>query len=260
MSETRDLFIYNFYDYMSSIFIYSHVKTYLIDPNRQKVEKIIDIILLVISAICFSATLFKINVIILYFAFFHALPAFCKFLKVLCKTKFRINFSLTICNALNFFKKICKRIITFNFKLYHNNYVGFIMIFSYLFFLIISFEFYRQNNIHVDEVEKSFEYMIYFYLHFESILLVQLLCSSFYACKDTRDMNSAILSALGIFILLNLILFISYFIKDRIENVEGIFEHYEPQLITNLVFNFIFILINGKCLYNIIRFNKNCKL
>ena len=38
MSETKDDFIYNFYDYMKSIFIYSHVRTYLIDPKRQEIE------------------------------------------------------------------------------------------------------------------------------------------------------------------------------------------------------------------------------
>ena len=133
------------------------------------------------------------------------------------------------------------------------------MIVSYIFFLFSSAIFYYKNTYEAEIPEKNTEYMIYFYLHFESLLLVQLLCYSFYACTDIKDMNITILSALGIFILLNLILIIGYFIKEKIENVDGIFEHNEPQLIINIIFNVIFSLLTIKCLINIFCFKKNSK-
>ena len=60
MSETQDEFIYNYYDYMSSIYVYSHVKTYLIDPNRQRWENYSDIFLLGFSGFFFFGSSSKI--------------------------------------------------------------------------------------------------------------------------------------------------------------------------------------------------------
>jgi hypothetical protein len=259
MSETKDLPIYNIYDYMSSIFIYSHVKTYLIDPKRQKLEVGFDMVLLIITAICFFITMFKFAVIIIYFSFFQALPALINFFIILCKSKFHINYGSSCYNCYIFIKKTIKRIITYNFSLYPNKFVGAMMIISYLFFTTISLLFYIENYLHADEVEKSEKYMIFFYLHFESILLIQILCSSFYAYINFNEINISIISGLIIFVLLNLILIIGYEIREKIENVEGIFESNEPQLIINILFNFIFLLLNGKCLYNAIVFKKDCK-
>ena len=259
MSETQDLEIYNIYDYISSIFIYSHVKTYLIDPKRQKVELGFDLALLILSAIFLIFTAIKLVIIIIYFFFFQAAAAFFKFLYILFKSKFKINCGSSCRNGFSFLKKIFKRIITFNFYLYENNIIGLIMIISFLFFLTTSSLFYIQNYYQINEEEKSYEYMILFYLHFESILLIQLLCSSFYACTNIAQMNLYIFSSIGIFVILNLILFLTYIIKNRIEDVEGIFENSEPQLVTNIAFNFIFLILYGKCLINIIFFKKKSK-
>lgn len=259
MSETKDLPIYNFYDYMSSIFIYSHVKTFLIDPKRQQVEVICDWILLILTLICFIGTLFKIGLILIYFFIFQVLRAFGRYICSLCKLKGKISFCTSFINGCSFLKKIIKRTITYNFLLYQNFLIGTTMICSYLFFLFSSTIFYLKNKDEAEIPEKNTEYMIYFYLHFESLLLVQLLCYSFYACTDIKDMNITILSALGIFILLNLFLLIGYYIKEKIENVEGIFEHNEPQLIANIIFNFIFSILTGKCCYNIWTFKKDSK-
>ena len=70
MSETKDDFIYNFYDYMKSIFIYSHVRTYLIDPKRQAIEYGFDIALFSIAVVFVLISLFKLLVIIIYFFLF----------------------------------------------------------------------------------------------------------------------------------------------------------------------------------------------
>ena len=259
MSETKDLPIYNFYDYMSSIFIYSHVKTFLIDPKRQNYEVTFDYILLILTVIFFFGTFIKFTLIFGYFFVYQAMKAFCTFLRSLYRLKCRKSFGSSCINGCSFLKKILKRTITFNFKLFQNMWIGVVMILSYLIFLVSSFIFYIKNILQAKNPEKTEDYMIIFYIHFESILLVEILCYSFYACSDIRDMNISILSALGIFILLNLILIIGYFIKEKIENVDGIFEHNEPQLIINIIFNVIFSLLTIKCLINIFCFKKNSK-
>ena len=80
-------------------------------------------------------------------------------------------------------KKMAKRIITFNFYLYQNIFINILMIGSYLFFLFSSLIFYFQNYNHAKDEEKSETYMRIFYAHFESMLLIQLLSCSFYACN-----------------------------------------------------------------------------
>ena len=256
MSETRDEFLYNYYDYMSAIYVYSHVKTYLMDPKRQEAENGFDLGLLVLTVICLSAAMFKIAVIIIYFIFFHAFSAFLNFFKSLFKLKFRIDYCSSFHNAFSFIQKVIKRIFTFNFYLYENNIIGIIMIFSYIIFLFSSCFFYFLNQDHITDSEKTENYMYHFYLHFESILLIQLLCSSFYACRNTK---LATINALVIFLLLNIILYFGFLVKEQIENYKGLYEHNEPQLTMNIVFNFIFLLLNGKGLWNFVTYNNNSK-
>ena len=252
MSETRDIFLYNFYDYMKSIFIYSHVRTYLIDPKRQEIELLFDILLLVIAAFFIFLSLFKFLVIIIYFFCVQALPAFITFIKMSCKSNFKTNYSSSCKNAMNYLKKVTKRICTFNFYLFENNIIGFFMVLSYFIFILSSFIFNLENVRDIHSSEKSEFYMVIFYLHFESILLIQILCSAFYGCHNSKIAMSC---GFGIFLLLNGILFIGYFITERIEDVDGIFEFDDPQAVMNIIFNLILFLLNGNCLY-ILTFKK----
>ena len=91
MSETKDEFIYNFYDYMKTIFIYSHVKTYLIDPVRQTDEYNSDRFLLVFTAILLIANAIKIAIIIFYFIFVKAIGTLWRFIKSLFKNTLLIT-------------------------------------------------------------------------------------------------------------------------------------------------------------------------
>ena len=256
MSETKDIFLYNFYDYISSIYIYSHVKTYLVDPSRQKVEKGFDILLAVMSGFFSLTFCFKFLVILIYFFFIQSIPAICKFISACCHIKCNISFGSSCKNACSFLRKIGKRIFTFNFYLYENHIIGFIMIFIYLLFLFSATYFYIDNQFHLSYSEKSETYMIIFYIHFESVLFIQLLCSSFYACQN---MSLAIISAAIHFFFLNLIIFVGYLIKETIEDSEGIFLNKEPQLIMNSVVNFFLLLLNGKSFFNAIFANKKSK-
>ena len=254
MSETKDDFIYNYYDYISPIFVYPHVKTYLIDSKRQAVEQVIDLILLIISMGLFALIGFKLFVIIFYFVFVRSSFIIFKFFINLFRCK--INISSSLKNAFYNIKKIVKRIFTFNFYLYENRLIGVAMVLFYLLFLASSAVFYVVNNDEISSSEKSNRYMKLFYVHFESMLMIHLLCISFYSC---RNMCLDTLSGIILFILLNVVLYMGYLIKEKIENVEGIFENKEPQLIMNSIFNFIFLLINAKSLWNSFFYNRKSK-
>ena len=173
-----------------------------------------------------------------------------------CKSNFKTNYQSSCKNAMNYLKKVTKRIFTFNFYLFDNNIIGFFMVLSYVVFILSSVIFNWSNVYDIHSPEKSENYMIIFYLHFESVLLIQILCSSFYGCHNTK---LAMACGFGIFLLLNGILLIGYFITERIEDVDGKFELDDPQAIMNIIFNIILFLLNGNCLY-ILVFKKFGKL
>ena len=257
MSEIKDSTLYNFYDFVKTIYIYSHVKTHLIDSDRQNIEKGTNILLLIMSYIFVIVFGIKFFVILFYFIFLQAFSAFIKFIKSIIRTKCNLNFHTSFSNAMYYLGKVFKRIYTFNFYIFHNRYIGSIMINSYFFYLISSLFFYHQNIEHIEEIEKSKWYMFFFYCHFESIILIQLLCSSFYACPDT---NISILLSIGLFISMNAMLFLAYLTTDIIENVDGSVEHNEPQNVMNIIFNSLFLSINVIALFKIIFHKNNCKL
>ena len=257
MSEMNDSFIYNFYDYVKSIYIYSHVKTNLKDAQRQGIEQTTNVILIIISLIFVIISLFKIFVIIFYFIFIQAFSALIKFIITIVRFKCNVNFCSSFKNAFFYLMKVFKRIYTFNFYLFDTFLVGLIMIFSYFFFLISSCFFYFENYRLIETIEKPKYYMITFYCHFESVILIQLLCSSFYSC---RDMKMSTIIGIGLFIIINLMILIGYQMTVIVENAVGSYELDEPQSVMNMMINSILLFLNGICLYNVLIYDGNSKL
>ena len=70
MSQMIDNPIYNFYDYAKSIYIYSHIKTNLIDSDREVIEKWTNIFLGSLSIFFALSTAIKIFIILFYFLIF----------------------------------------------------------------------------------------------------------------------------------------------------------------------------------------------
>ena len=256
MSETQDKLIYNFYDFLKTIFVYSHVKTYLIDPKRQNYELFFDGFLLGISIVFMASEFFKIFTIYVYFFFVRTICALINFIKVLKQSKFKIDFCQSFKNGIIHFAKDSKRFCTFNFYLFENNWIGFIMIFFYLLFLISSFIFFIMNFIEIKLPEKTEGYLVMFYIHFLSFVLIQLLCTSFYACRNTKI---AIISAFVIFLFLFCLTIIGYKITETLEDVVGKFEIDYPQQVMNIIYNSIFLLLNGNCFYNFWTYKKEGK-
>ena len=251
-----DNIVYNYYDYLKSVYIYSHIKTYLKDVQRQKIESYTNYVLEVLSFIVIFFFAFKVLVIIFYFIFIQAFTAFIKFLKSMCTAKFKINFCPMFKNAMTYLGKVFKRIFTFNFYIFSNIPTSFIMIFSYFFYLVSIVVFYVINRSQIENIEKSLNYMGWFYAHFESFILIQLLISSFYAC---RNLKISISIAIFLFFALNALLVVGYVITDIVENAEGKYEYDEPQNVVNVIFNFILLLLNGNCLFNTITYKKDGK-
>jgi hypothetical protein len=256
MSETQDKLIYNFYDFLKTIFVYSHVKTYLIDPKRQNYELFFDGFLLGISIVFMASEFFKIFTIYVYFFFVRTICALINFIKVLKQSKCKIDFCQSFKNGIIHFAKDSKRFCTFNFYLFENNWIGFIMIFFYLLFLISSFIFFIMNFIEIKLPEKTEGYLVMFYIHFLSFVLIQLLCTSFYACRNTKI---AIISAFVIFLFLFCLTIIGYKITETLEDVVGKFEIDYPQQVMNIIYNSIFLLLNGNCFYNFWTYKKEGK-
>lgn len=254
MSEMNDKFYYNFYDYMKTIYIYSHVKTNLVDKERQDLEELTIGILAVLSISFLSVSLFKVFVIIFYFIFMQSFAALIKFIISLYRTRFKVNFCSSFQNAIQYLGKVCKKIYTFNFNLFDNIFIGLTMNASYYLFLFSSACFYYKNIKLIQDIEKDLYYMHWFYIHFESAILVQLLFASFYAC---RNMKISTLVAFGLSASMNSMLFLGYYINVLYENSEGTFENNEPQRIMNIIFNTILILLNGVCLFKIVFYKKN---
>lgn len=257
MSEMNDKFYYNFYDYMKTIYIYSHVKTNLIDKERQDLEELTIGILAVLSISFLSVSLFKVFVIIFYFIFMQSFAALIKFIISLYRTRFKVNFCSSFQNAIQYLGKVCKKIYTFNFNIFDNIFIGLAMNGSYYLFLFSSACFYYKNIKLIQDIEKDLYYMHWFYIHFESAILVQLLFASFYAC---RNMKISTLLGFGLDASMNAMLFLGYYINVLYENSEGTFENNEPQRIMNIIFNTILILLNGVCLFNIVLYKKNSNI
>ena len=130
------------------------------------------------------------------------------------------------------------------------------MISSYFLFLLSSCFFHLKNEKFLEIIEKDITYMILFYIHFESFIFVQLLFSSFYAC---HNMSVSSMLSFGLFLTMNGILFIGYFITDLYEKTNGSFEFEEPQLIINIIFNTILFLLNITALFKVILYKNDGK-
>ena len=98
--------------------------------------------------------------------------------------------------------------------------------------------------------------MITFYFHFESIILNQLLFSSFYA---SPNMIRSTLIALGIFFIMNIILALGFLITKINEDADGSYEYNEPQGVMNIIFNSILLFVNSINFFKVISYNKNGK-
>ena len=226
------------------------MSTLLIDEKKQRMEMITTNIVFIISLLALLATSFKIILIFIYFFVIQALPGFFSFLIKLCKMK--ANFSVNFKNGCHYLFHILIRIYKFNFYYYKSIFVSFVFVFTFLLFLLSSTLFESINYLNITETEKGLKFLIYFYLSFESHLLLLILCSCFYT---SRNMFKQTVISIFIFIIINLIILTAYFLVKKIEDINGCFINSEPQLTLNILINSLFLLLNTKALITVLRYN-----
>lgn len=256
MSETKEYIFYDLYDFGKSVYIFSHMKTNLVDTSVQKTEKIALNILSTISAIIFFFVLIKTLIILGYFICSQAMTAFFRFVKMLFKTKFNINFKSSCKNSLMFFGRVFKKIYTFNFYIFYTKIINTFMIFSFWVCLVSNFLFNRINLFYIEKVEKEIDFLWGFYLSFQFNLLIEVVCSTFYAHPN---MNISSLLALGYYLVINVIIIVIFFWARRKEFLDGAFLLEEPQRVLNIIIFFILLVLKLNCLYKIIKFDKKSK-
>jgi len=256
MSETKDALFYDLYDFFKSVYLFSHMKTNLVDQYVQTMETSAVALLLFISSSIFFFVLFKTMVVLGYFLCTQALTAFIRYIKMLYKTKFKINFKSSCKNSGLFFVKLCKKIYTFNFYMFYTKYINIFMLISFWVCLISNFVFNITNYNNLEEPEKSFSFLIFFYMSFEFNLLIEIICCTFYA---HRNMNASSLLALGYYFVINVIMVIVFYIARQKEYLYGAFLLEEPQRILNIIVFFILFVLKANCLIKIIKFNKRSK-
>ena len=256
MSETKEAIFYDLYDFSKSVYIFSHMKTNLVDSSVQTVELTAIYLLIFISAIIFFFFTIKTLIILVYFICLQALISFIRFIKMLFKTKCNINFKTSCKNSLMFLGKVFKKIYTFNFYIFYTKYINFFMIISFWVCLFANFRFNLLNRKYIEEPEKDESFLYNFFLTFQINLLIELICCTFYS---HRNMIVSSLLAFGYYIVINSIILVSFYFVRRKEYLYGAYLLEEPQRILNIILFFILFVLKVNCLYKIIKFDKQSK-
>lgn len=256
MSETIEGEKYNLYDFTKSIYIFSHMKTLLVDRNVQKLEVIFLNIIKYFALSIYFIVLFKIIIIFGYFLLFQALVAFGNFIKLSYKSKCDISFKKFLIYFLLFFERIFKKIYNFNFYILQNKAISCFLILFFLVNIILNYYFIHQNIEQIDEIEKDDAIINLYFSSFEFYLLMELVCYMFYSI---RNIVHGMLLAFGYFIALNIIIIFSYLYVQKYELLHGAFMLNEPQRILNIIIFSILMILKIYCLYRIIYFNKESK-
>ena len=256
MSQTKNCIIYDMYDFSKSVYIFSHMKTNLVDSKVQTTEILAIYFIYVISVIIFFFVLIKTLIILGYFFCMQATTAFIRFIQMLFITKFNINCKSSCKNTLFFFKRVCKKIYTFNFYIFYTRYINAFMIISFWICLLSNFLFNFYNRKYIDNPDKEDDFLTFYFLSFEFNLLMEFICSTFYSHRN-MIISSAL--ALGYFIVTNAIMFIGFFYARRMEFLYGAYLLEEPQRILNIIVFFILFVLKINCLIKIIKFNKKSK-
>ena len=256
MSETKEGIFYDLYDFSKSVYIFSHMKTNLVDSSVQTVELTAIYLLLVFSSLNFFFFTIKTLIILGYFICSQALISFFRFIKMLFKTKCNINFKTSFKNSLMFLGKVFKKIYTFNFYIFYSKYISTFMIISFWVCLFANFRFNIVNKKYIDEPEKDESFLYSYFITFQINLLIELICCTFYS---HRNMNVSSLLAFGYYIVINSIILVSFYFARRKEYLDGAYLLEEPQRILNIILFFILFVLKANCLYKIIKFNKQSK-
>ena len=257
MSFAENAFVLELYELIRNVYVYTHMKPYLRDKEREKLKyMIICTVGISIIALMFIM-IFKTFIICLYFLIIQTISNTIRFILQIPKTKCNIFIGATIKNICRYFGKIFKRMFTYNFYEFDNVCGGifFVCIFAVYLFSNAFFMFYVLKEI--DQENKSNTFIITHFIVFESNILLQLICITFY---NIRYINKQIRIILGYFLFINSAVLLTFYGKRLWINNVGVIKGNIPRRILNLVLNLIFCLMNVTNLVNIFRYDVNSKL
>lgn len=256
MSQIEDIWYNNLYDFTKSVYIFSHMKTNLINPMVQKGEKFALNALIYSTYLIYLIVIIKIIIIIGYFILFQAFYAIGRYIIMQIYAKFNncleTNFKLVI----TFILRVLKRIYTFNFYIFHNKFISFLMIFCFIINVGGNFYFNWENNKQIEKEEKDITFLNFYFISFEFNLLIELLCYIFFS---NIDIVLGVLLSFGYFIIFNLIIYFGYLIAARYEYLYGAFLLEEPQRILNIIIFSILMILKINCVIKILKYNKKSK-
>lgn len=256
MSEINEGVFYDFYDFTKSVYIFSHMKTNLVDTTVQKGEKAALIILNIMTGFFLFIVSIKIIIVFGYFIFFQALVAFFKFIKLIFKSRGDINWKISFKKFFHFFGRIFKKIYTFNFYIFHSRLICLFLIPFFLISTVFNFSFNYENIQQITLAEKDDWFFFLYIAIFELNLLMEVICYIFYTIKN---IFYGFLLALGFFMTLNIIIIFSYLYTNRYEYLFGAFVLDEPERVLNIIIFSILMIIKINCIYKIAKLNKESK-
>lgn len=240
MSEIKDSFIYNYYDYFKDIYVYAHLKTFLLDKQVQTYEKgflLAQLICIVVSSII---VILKLLLIIIYFFIIQSISILKKILIACKKTKGHINCLSNLKNAVYYIIHTLLKIYVYNFYFYNNRFIEILMCSSYICFIIINPIFLKGVIDEIEENEKSIYLISLHYLCNEISLLIEILCVTFYS--STKILQQIVISLL-FFAFFNCLNLMIYYFSYLYEESKGTIVNEEHKKIANIIFNTIFLVL-----------------
>lgn len=247
----------DYYEFIKNVYIFSQVKPFLKDTERQKFEYFFIITVSTIIIILIFFVLFKIFVLCLYFLFLQSLLNFTRFIRAVYKSKCNIILSRTIKNACYRYGKIFKKLYTYNFYAYDHFVLGGIQVIFYLSYLCLNLFFMFNLTSELENESKRPSYVLIHLLAFQSSILIEAICISFY---NIRNMRKQFFLGISFFVLLNTIIYIAFLFQQLFTNTYGIFEHDEPRRILNILLGCIMMTMNIATSVKLCKYNVNSKI
>ncbi len=251
-TQKQYILCYNLYDLIKNVYVYSHMDYYLINKEKQKWECIFITLLGFFLILINLVVLFKILIIVIYFFIFKIIINFSNFIITLIKTKLKINWKSYFINMLLFVKNIFYKLYFYNFYKYDNMLLSIIFLIFYLIFIFSNLIFFKYEIKEIGNKEKSQLFIISHFMSFESYLIIEITCCILYSMRNLVY-QFILIVLFNLFI--NLIIIIKYYIY--------IISLYEPleelNIIYNIIFCFIFMLLYLTTIINIKNQNKKSK-
>ena len=256
MSEIKEGWSYDLYDFTKSVYIFSHMKTNLVDDLVQIFEKIALKFLNGATIFIGFIVFLKIIIIVAYFTLGQASFAIFRFIKTLFITKCNIYVKSSCKSVIYFLVRIFKKIFTFNFYIFQNKIITTFMICIFIINILSISRFSQENLDQIINEEKDDNFINFYFLSFEFNLLIEVICYMFYS---VRNIGFGFVLSICYFIVLNLIIYFSFLISERYEYLNGAFLLGEPQKILNIIIFLILMILKIDCLIKIVKYNKESK-